>query len=74
MNGSNQDNGIEQEKLDQLVERAKSVIEKDDTKVPAFWSAKYKKEAARNWDIFYKRNTTKFFKGKFTQQQQLLNL
>ncbi|KNC46267.1 uncharacterized protein AMSG_02720 [Thecamonas trahens ATCC 50062] len=31
---------------------------------PAFWVAKYEKEAARNWDIFYKRNTNKFYKDR----------
>ena len=25
---------------------------------------KYEKEAKRNWDIFYKRNTTNFFKDR----------
>lgn len=54
---------LDKEKLDKLVNRAKEVIESDMTEVPPFWVNKYKKEAARNWDLFYKRNTTKFFKG-----------
>ncbi|CAG8540500.1 5744_t:CDS:10 [Cetraspora pellucida] len=32
--------------------------------VPKFWVDKYKKEASKNWDLFYKRNTTKFFKNR----------
>lgn len=59
------DNEIDQDRLDQLIQRAQEAISKDEKEVPTFWKAKYKKEAARNWDIFYKRNTTKFFKGTF---------
>ncbi|CEG79730.1 hypothetical protein RMATCC62417_14159 [Rhizopus microsporus] len=55
---------LDKEKLDKLVNRAKEVIESDKTEVPPFWVNKYKKEAARNWDLFYKRNTTKFFKDR----------
>lgn len=55
---------IADDRLDQLIQRAQEVIGKDNTEVPDFWKSKYKKEAARNWDLFYKRNTTKFFKGR----------
>lgn len=55
---------IDDERLNQLVERAHDIISKDKTEVPTFWTSKYKKEAAKNWDLFYKRNTTKFFKGR----------
>ena len=54
---------IEDERLEKLIERAQQVIAEDKKEVPAFWKTKYKKEAAKNWDLFYKRNTTKFFKG-----------
>jgi methyltransferase-like protein 6 len=54
---------IADDRLDQLIQRAQGVIAKDTTEVPDFWKSKYKKEAAKNWDLFYKRNTTKFFKG-----------
>lgn len=54
---------IEDERLEKMIERAQHVISEDKKEVPAFWKAKYKKEAAKNWDLFYKRNTTKFFKG-----------
>ncbi|CEI90489.1 hypothetical protein G6F70_003186 [Rhizopus microsporus] len=55
---------LDKEKLEKLVNRAKEVIESDKTEVPPFWVNKYKKEAAKNWDLFYKRNTTKFFKDR----------
>lgn len=51
------------ERLESHAQRAKNIIENDQKIVPQFWINKYKKEASRNWDIFYKRNTTKFFKG-----------
>lgn len=55
---------IDNDRLNELVERAQEIISKDNTEVPTFWTSKYKKEAAKNWDLFYKRNTTKFFKGE----------
>ncbi|CAO3684734.1 unnamed protein product [Rhizopus stolonifer] len=53
---------MEKDRLGKLIERAQEVIESDKIEVPTFWVNKYKKEAAKNWDLFYKRNTTKFFK------------
>lgn len=55
---------MDPERLEQHIKRAQEVIENDKKSVPPFWINKYKKEAARNWDIFYKRNTTKFFKDR----------
>ncbi|KAG2208269.1 methyltransferase-like protein 6-like protein [Mucor mucedo] len=55
---------IDDDRLNQLLERAQEIISKDNTEVPTFWTTKYKKEAAKNWDLFYKRNTTKFFKDR----------
>jgi methyltransferase-like protein 6 len=56
--------GQESERIERHLQRAKETIEKDDKEIGAFWVNKYKKEAAKNWDIFYKRHATKFFKGK----------
>ncbi|CAO3593211.1 unnamed protein product [Absidia cylindrospora] len=50
------------DRIERHLQRAKEVIEKDNKEVGTFWVNKYKKEAAKNWDIFYKRHTTKFFK------------
>ncbi|OMH83254.1 Methyltransferase-like protein 6 [Zancudomyces culisetae] len=43
---------------------AKEVLQKDTVVVPEFWVNKYKTEAKRNWDLFYKRNTTNFYKDR----------
>ncbi|KAF4730012.1 hypothetical protein FOZ62_011148, partial [Perkinsus olseni] len=32
--------------------------------VPEFWAKKYEKDAVKNWDLFYKRNKTNFFKDR----------
>jgi len=42
-----------------------SILEKQDTrKVNAFEATKLEKDAKKNWDIFYKRNQTNFFKDR----------
>lgn len=41
-----------------------SIIGRDNTTVSDFWRDKYEREAAKNWDLFYKRNTTNFFKDR----------
>ncbi|CAK4677841.1 hypothetical protein LEN26_010211 [Aphanomyces euteiches] len=43
---------------------AKSLLEQDTKLVPEFWQGKYEKEAAKNWDLFYKRNSTNFYKDR----------
>ncbi|KAI8639984.1 S-adenosyl-L-methionine-dependent methyltransferase [Parasitella parasitica] len=68
------DNEIDQDRLDVLIQRAQEVIAKDDKEVPAFWKTKYIKEAARNWDLFYKRNTTKFFKDRHWTDREFREL
>ncbi|KAI7868143.1 S-adenosyl-L-methionine-dependent methyltransferase [Spinellus fusiger] len=55
---------MDEERLKDHVNRAQALIINDTKEVPPFWVSKYKKEAAKNWDIFYKRNTTKFFKDR----------
>lgn len=45
--------------MDQLIEK------KHDNPVSEFWRSKYEKEARRHWDLFYKRNTTNFFKNRY---------
>jgi methyltransferase-like protein 6 len=62
---------MDKERLDNLIKRAQEVIDSDKIEVPPFWVNKYKKEAAKNWDLFYKRNTTKFFKGKSRYKETL---
>lgn len=55
---------MDPERLDQHIKRAQEAIASDKKEVPEFWVNKYKREAAKNWDLFYKRNTNKFFKGE----------
>ncbi|KAF8950115.1 Methyltransferase-like protein 6 [Podila verticillata] len=50
---------LTQEKLDY----ARLIIEKD-VSIKPFWVKKYKNEAAKNWDKFYKRNETRFYKDR----------
>ncbi|KAJ2804959.1 hypothetical protein H4R21_001442 [Coemansia helicoidea] len=47
-----------------FVARAQATLAEDTSVVPEFWQSKYKDEAARNWDKFYNRNTTNFFKDR----------
>ena len=39
-------------------------LEKDKVTLTEFKRTKLEKEAQKNWDLFYKRNTTKFFKDR----------
>ncbi|CAM0135790.1 unnamed protein product [Umbelopsis sp. WA50703] len=56
---------MDPQRLESHAKRAQEVIQNDQKVVPPFWINKYKKDASRNWDIFYKRNTTKFFKDRY---------
>ncbi|KAJ2159807.1 hypothetical protein GGF46_002747 [Coemansia sp. RSA 552] len=49
---------------DEYVARAQATLAQDTSTVPEFWCSKYRNEASRNWDKFYKRNTTNFFKDR----------
>ncbi|KAF9352229.1 Methyltransferase-like protein 6 [Mortierella sp. AD094] len=45
------------------LEYVRQIIDKDKAIKP-FWVNKYKNEAAKNWDRFYKRNETRFYKDR----------
>jgi methyltransferase-like protein 6 len=32
--------------------------------IPEFWQQKYRKESGKSWDLFYRRNGTRFFKDR----------
>jgi len=57
-NDNNDDND------DNVSENIKEIIIKDSKTLPKFWIDKYKSETCKNWDLFYRRNTTKFFKNR----------
>lgn len=49
----------------QLTEEQLQTLEKQNSrKVSDFQANKLEAQAARNWDLFYKRNETKFFKDR----------
>ncbi|KAJ1829700.1 hypothetical protein LPJ56_000012 [Coemansia sp. RSA 2599] len=47
-----------------FISNAKEILAKDTSVVPEFWQKKYRNEASKNWDKFYNRNTTNFFKDR----------
>lgn len=49
-------------------------LQKDKTLVPEFKQNKLEKEAEKNWDLFYKRNTTKFFKDRHWTKREFEEL
>ena len=48
----------------QLTADEQEKLDSDRTVVSEFKQQKLEKEAQKNWDLFYKRNTTKFFKDR----------
>lgn len=72
--------GIEMELPRDLSEDERSMLIKQDTKlVSNFKSCQCDREAKKMWDLFYKRNTTNFFKDRhwtsreFSEMKQLAN-
>ncbi|KAJ2829587.1 hypothetical protein GGI24_002101 [Coemansia furcata] len=49
---------------DEFIADAQQILSADNSLVPEFWQKKYKDEAGRNWDKFYNRNATNFFKDR----------
>lgn len=49
----------------ELSEEQREILEKQNSrKVSEFQANKLELQAAKNWDLFYKRNETKFFKDR----------
>ena len=57
-----------------LTDEEKLKLEKDVALVSEFKCNKFEKEAQKNWDIFYKRNTTKFFKDRHWTRREFGDL
>lgn len=64
-------------RLKELTEEEKQRLESQNTRmIPESKAAKLEREAKRHWDIFYKRNETKFFKDRrwtTREFQELIN-
>lgn len=69
--------GLPHQQVKELSEEEIQRLEAQNSRlVPAFKAAKLEKEAKRHWDIFYKRNETKFFKDRHwttREFQELIN-
>lgn len=50
--------------LRQLTEEERNRLKDDSVCISAFRKNKLEKDAQRNWDLFYKRNSTNFFKDR----------
>jgi len=48
----------------ELTDEERTKLEKDTNFVSDFKRDKLEKEAVKNWDLFYKRNSTNFFKDR----------
>lgn len=46
-------------------------LKRDQALVSAFKQQKLEKEAQKNWDLFYKRNSTNFFQGQTLDHQRV---
>ncbi|KAJ1920539.1 hypothetical protein H4219_001238 [Mycoemilia scoparia] len=58
----------------QTIERAKDILAQDNKLISKFWQDKYKAEAHKNWDKFYKRNTTNFFRDRHWTEREFEDL
>ena len=62
---------------EEILSKAKQIIEEDKTELTPFWYKKYEKDAPKNWDIFYRHNKDNFFKDRhyidreFTELQDI---
>eukprot|EP00920_Eleutheroschizon_duboscqi_P002958 GHVT01007115.1.p1 GENE.GHVT01007115.1~~GHVT01007115.1.p1 ORF type:complete len:306 (+),score=60.34 GHVT01007115.1:214-1131(+) len=49
---------------DSLLEEASKVVAENHEAIPEFWREKYSRESVKSWDVFYKRNGSRFFKDR----------
>lgn len=51
-----------------LTEEIQAMLEKQNSRIVSeFKALKLEKEAQKNWDLFYKRNETRFFKDRWVK-------
>eukprot|EP01135_Chromosphaera_perkinsii_P006120 Nk52_evm2s406 gene=Nk52_evmTU2s406 len=82
--GTTRDNNVEQavgnnneewsHSARKLTEEEISRLKKDKIEVPEFWKKKYKSETSKNWDLFYKRNQTNFYKDRHWTTREFTDL
>lgn len=58
-------NNLVLKELPELTEEMKFMLEKQNSRIVSdFKAQKLEKDAQKNWDLFYKRNETRFFKDR----------
>ena len=63
------------EQKDQVNEPVKSVQDRDvNKKISDFWHRKYRQDLGKNWNLFYKRNETRFFRDRHWIPQEFPEL
>ncbi|KAL4222898.1 Methyltransferase-like protein 6 [Mactra antiquata] len=60
--------------LRELTEEERLKLEKDTNLVTDYKQKKFEVDAQKNWDLFYKRNTTKFFKDRHWTKREFTEL
>lgn len=61
-------------RLKTLTEEERETLEKDKECVSQFKREKLEMEAKKNWDLFYKRNSTHFFKDRHWITRECIEL
>lgn len=58
-----------------LTEEMKEILEKQNSRmISDFKAQQLEAQAAKNWDLFYKRNETKFFKDRWVKNANFLSI
>ena len=64
MTDKGEDGSLVEHPVRKLTQKEKEHLESDSVVVSNFKKKKLEEEAKKNWDLFYKRNTTHFFKDR----------
>lgn len=60
--------------LRELTVEEKNRLDNDTRLVTDYKQKKFEQDAQKNWDLFYKRNTTKFFKDRHWTKREFSDL
>ncbi|XP_071102166.1 tRNA N(3)-cytidine methyltransferase METTL6-like [Haliotis cracherodii] len=75
--GDGSQNGLEEiigHQARTLTPEETAKLDKDKTLISEYKQRKFELEAQKNWDLFYKRNTTKFFKDRHWTKREFSEL